>query len=89
MLWQGQHPIHRAAVSCGNHFFAHEVKANYSWGLPFIEVATYGITNLLAQAVKIVCLGKDRLTESARRVASFRSILYQEYQLVHTKSLGL
>ncbi len=47
MLWQGLRRTHRAAVSCGYHFYTHEMKANDLGALTFIEMATHGIPNLL------------------------------------------
>ena len=59
MPWQGLRQTRHAAISCGNHFFAYKVKANDSWALAFTEVTTHGVTNLLAEAIKIVRLSKE------------------------------
>lgn len=52
------------------------MKANDPRALPFIEVATHSITNLLAQAIKIIRFSKDRCAQGARRVTSFEGILH-------------
>jgi hypothetical protein len=60
-----------------------KVKANDSWALTLVKVATHGVTNLLSQAIQIVSLGKDGCAQSACCITAFRRILHKKDKLVH------
>ena len=76
--WDG-----RQRDSAGEHFFANKMEADDLGRLALIEVTADSVTNLLAQFIKGLRLGKNGLAESAGGETSFHCFFYQKDEFVH------
>jgi len=77
-----------AATSQGNDFFANKVQTNDLWGTTFGKMAVHGIANLPVQALQVIGLGEDGLSQGTCHEPPFRGVVYQEDDFTHKKMIA-